>query len=402
MSPDVLVCGAGVGGLACAHALRRAGLDVVVLDRARAPVPVAKGELLQPQAVALLDSWGLLSALHSAGTAPAGRLAIRDPSGRVLLDLDYATLPGDYRQILCTEYHTVLQVMAEAVEVRRGTVVEDLLRDGGRVAGVRLADGSEVRAGLVVAADGFSSRLRRSAGLGVRRTEYPHRLVAFELADTTVDPEISAYQTDGGLRLVYPLPGNRCRLYVQVHPDELRGADLAAWCERVLAELPAIAPLAARLRTSLGRRQILAVHRLRAPELTAPGLALVGEAAHAVHPMAAQGMNSSMADADALATALSGGAAVDEALRAYHRARLDRLDHVATVSHNAARMLTTTGGAAKRLGRRMMRHTAGNPRLLRLTAGNLSGVSLQPLSTMDRLYQLGLLTDRNAHVEVAA
>ncbi|NED55912.1 FAD-dependent monooxygenase, partial [Micromonospora aurantiaca] len=175
----------------------------------------------------------------------------------------------------------------------------------GRVGGVRaVADGAEreIPAPLVVAADGMSSPLRRAAGIGVERREYPHGLVAFDVGGAAVADEVSAYRTGRGLCLVYPLPGGRCRLYVQVTPDEFRGrADLDAWCERLLADVPAIRPLGPAVRASLHRRQLLAVYRLRSARLAVPGLALAGEAAHAVHPMAAQGVNSSLGDAETLA-----------------------------------------------------------------------------------------------------
>ncbi|MFK3984770.1 FAD-dependent oxidoreductase [Micromonospora sp. NPDC050397] len=414
MSYDVVVCGAGVGGLASARALGALGLTVLVLDRQKAPAEVAKGELLQPESVRILDDWGALPALRTGGAVPVDRLAIRDPGGRVLLGLDYRALPGAYREILCTGYSNVLHALAgtlgKTVEVRRGVLVEKAVRDPtGRVTGVRVIDGGrpeEICARLVVAADGLSSRLRRSAGLpGVRR-DYDHRLLAFDLPGVRVADEVSAYRAEHGLRLVYPLPGDRCRLYVQIRPEELRGlgADaLDAWCDRTLAGVPALEPLAEVLRAHLRGRQILAVYRLRAPRLSTPGLALVGEAAHAVHPMAAQGMNSSLGDAETLARLLesAGGgepAAVDRALAGYHADRLRRLDHTATVSHNAARMLTSTAGPARLLGGRMMRHTAANPRLLRLTTGNLAGVDPHRLTPVDRLYQLGLLRDRRAYV----
>jgi 2-polyprenyl-6-methoxyphenol hydroxylase-like FAD-dependent oxidoreductase len=139
------------------------------------------------------------------------------------------------------------------------------------------------------------------------------------------------------------------------------------------------------------------VYRLRAQRLSVPGLALVGETAHAVHPMAAQGVNSSLSDAETLSAALAGESTVDRALEAYQAARRPRLDHIATVSHNAARMITALSGAPKLLGARMMRRTAANPRLLRQTAGNLSGTDVRPLTFVDRLYQLGLLVDRHAN-----
>jgi len=415
---DVVVAGAGAGGLAAARALADGGRRVLVLDSRRTPVPTAKGEILQPESVRVLDRWGVLDALRSTGARPVDRLAIRDPHGRSLLSIDYGVLPDPHRQIVCAEYADLCHVIAAAVpptvEIMRGVRVTDALRDGdGRVCGVRTvghgdAGGTEIRAGLVVAADGMSSPLRRAAGIEVDRREYPHRLLAFDLGaevgGVDVADELSAYRTARGLCLVYPLPRARCRLYVQVRPDEFRSGgmtDLPGWCDRLLADVPALGPLlggplAAAVRAGPHRRQLFAVYRLRARRLSVPGLALVGESAHAVHPMAAQGVNSSLTDAMTLAEAVAAEPEVDRALEVYHATRRPRLDHIATVSHNAARMITSTSGPAKLLGGRMMRRTAANPRLLRRTAGNLSGTDVRPLTFVDRLYQLGLLVDRHA------
>lgn len=408
---DVLVCGAGAGGLAAARALGGSGRQVLVLDRQRVPAPTAKGEILQPEAIRILDQWGALDALRATDARPVDRLAIRDHTGTPLLAIDYAELPGRYKQILCAEYGDLRDVLARsmpgAVTILRGVRVTGPLRDdAGRVVGVRAvgdgagAGGTEIRARLVVAADGMSSPLRKAAGISADRAEYPHRLLAFDVEDVDVDAELAAYRTARGLCLVYPLPKRRCRLYVQVRPDEFRAsgtADLNRWCDALFADVPAIAPLAPALRASLHRRQLFAVYRLRTQALTAPGLALVGESAHSVHPMAAQGVSSSLADAETLAAALSEQDTVDDALAAYESARGPRLDHIAVVSHTAARMITALSGAPKLLGTRMMRRTAANPRLLRRTAGNLSGTDVRPLTFVDRLFQSGLLVDRHAN-----
>jgi 2-polyprenyl-6-methoxyphenol hydroxylase-like FAD-dependent oxidoreductase len=416
MNPDVLVVGAGAAGIGAARALGGLGLNVLVLDRQRSASTVAKGEILQPESVRILDSLGALAGLRATGARAVDQLAIRDPAGQPLLALDYRDLPGQYRQILCAEYAGLQTVLAENlpanVQIRRGARVTEPVRNGaGRVTGVRLvADGAEeqIDAPLVVAADGMSSNLRKAAGIEVQRREYPHRLLAFDVADAEVAAEVTAYRTARGLVLVYPLPGGRCRLYVQVRPDEFRGgtADLSEWFDRLLVDAPAILPLAPAIRASLDRRQLLAVYRLRARRLAVPGLALVGESAHAVHPMAAQGVNSSLADAEVLTAALrtEGStelAAVDRALTSFAASRQPRLDHLATVSHNASRMITSVSGLPKLLGGRMMRRTAANSRLLGMTAGNLSGTNLRPLSFLDRLYQLGVLIDRHADARPA-
>ncbi|NLU75754.1 FAD-dependent monooxygenase [Streptomyces sp. HNM0575] len=387
--------------------------------------------------------------------------------------------------------------LGPGVEIRRGVrVVEALRDDSGRVVGVRLdggrhrdedvngngdgngdgdadgdrdrgedgnsdadgdADGTssgdgtqDVYAPLVVAADGIGSRLRRAVGIGGSRSDYPHRLVSFELDGPPLRPEdFSAYLTDRGLRLVYPLPGGRVRLYVQARPDELRGLDragFARWGADAVREVPALAPLAEAVPAAAGTRQLFPVARFLAERLTAPGLALVGESAYAVHPMAAQGMNSAITCAASLAERLaeqltpavgplesepsevseasdpseaSGSPerseareprtrgpltrepltrdVVDAALRGYELERLPVLAHAARTSDNAARMVTDLSWPGRVLGRRAVRCTGANPRLLHTITYNMAGLGPRPLTLLDRLHQIGLLPDPRAH-----
>ncbi|KOV82564.1 NAD(P)/FAD-dependent oxidoreductase [Nocardia sp. NRRL S-836] len=402
--PDVVVCGAGVAGLAAACALGRLGRRVLVLEKQPTPAPVAKGEVLQPGSLAILEEWGVTDRLDHAGATRLSRLVARSSDGRPRMVLDYGRLPAAHPWLLAHDYQAILDALTDAlpagVEVRRGVHVRAPLRTGDRVTGVRCDDG-DIPAALVVAADGVSSRLRAAVGLSAPRHDYPHRLAAFELHDVDdVEPDFSAYVTDGGLRLHYPLPGRRVRLYVQVAPDELRGLGrdgLDGWAHGVLAGCTGLAPLAGPFRAALARRQVLPVSRSMAHSLVAPGFALVGESGHSVHPMAAQGMNSAIADAHELATVLRQGGTlaadvVDHALRRYDTARRENLAHIGRTSHNAARMITTRSW----VGRRALTGTGRNDRIRHEVMHTMAGLGVRRLTPLDRLHQIELVPDPRA------
>jgi 2-polyprenyl-6-methoxyphenol hydroxylase-like FAD-dependent oxidoreductase len=412
--PDVVICGAGVAGLAAGHALGGLGLRVLILEKQTELTTAAKGEVLQPGALRVLRSWGVEARLETRGALRLSRLVARNGSGADEMALDYGTLPGETTWLLAADHRTILATLADhlpdTVRLRRGVLVRDALRaEDGRVTGVtvRGADGDEpVPAALVVAADGMSSRLRRTTGTTVSKKDYAHRLVALDIPGVAAaGRDFTAYVTDRGLRLSYPLPGARARLYVQTEPDELRGMDRAGllrWTDELVAELPVLAEFGEGLRDSLETRQQLPVSRFVADRLATPGLALVGESGHAVHPMAAQGMNTAIADADRLAACLAAvddprrPSDVDDALRAYHAERLPALAHVGQTSHNAARMLTDLSWFGRTLGRRALRHTGGNHRLRYTVMHNMSGLGTHRLSPLDRLFQIGLLPDPRA------
>ncbi|MEU9456603.1 NAD(P)/FAD-dependent oxidoreductase [Streptomyces sp. NPDC048277] len=409
MTYDAVVCGAGVGGLLCAHALGARGLRVLLLEKLTRPVPLAKGEVFQPSSLTVLRELGLLPRLVERGAVELSRLVVHDAGGGPLLAFDYSGLEAHDRSLLALDYGEILDVFGEAlpktVTCRRGATVTELLRDpAGRVSGVGFTAGGHqetAHAPLVVAADGVSSRLRRLAGISARPVRYGHRLLSFELSGVERPaPEVSAYMTPGGLRLFYPLPGDRARLYVQVAPESLRRMSRAEpdawdeWCSAVCAEAAALAPLRQRLRDCAGTRQVHTLWRFSAARLTVPGMALVGESAHSVHPMAAQGMNTAIADAGTLAGQFADGPltpdAVDDALARYEAQRSGWIRHIDLMSHDATTLVTSTSRAGRAFGRHVLRRMGGSPRLRHIATHNLAGYGMRPFTVRDRLHQLGL------------
>lgn len=129
MNVDVVVCGAGVGGLAAACALGRLGLRVLLLEKQPRPRPVAKGEVFQPGALRVLREWGVSGLLERAGALRLDRLVARDRDGTARMALDYGRLPVDGNWLLAHDYPAILHAFTEAlppsVELRRGVLADE-------------------------------------------------------------------------------------------------------------------------------------------------------------------------------------------------------------------------------------------------------------------------------------
>jgi 2-polyprenyl-6-methoxyphenol hydroxylase-like FAD-dependent oxidoreductase len=195
------------------------------------------------------------------------------------------------------------------------------------------------------------------------------------------------------------MPGGRLRLYVQTTPDEYRRvgrSGLPGWAAEVLAGVPGMRNLHDAMLAGLDTVQPLTAWRYLAPAWSRPGLALLGDAAHSVHPMAAQGMNAAIADADALAEAVATGPDVDEALAEYGRAGARRLTYTARLSHSLARIATDTSWLAGAPARWLVRRGLANARLQQVLTYNMSGLGVRRFTRRDRLYLAGVLRDPHA------
>ncbi|MET0908606.1 MAG: FAD-dependent monooxygenase, partial [Ilumatobacteraceae bacterium] len=181
---DVVVVGARAAGAATAMLLARAGLDVVVVDRARAGSDTLSTHALMRGAVIQLHRWGLLDRVRAAGTPAIGRTTFHLAGGATVVDIR----PGHGIDALYAPRRTVLDPLLadDAAEsgatVRFGFTVAQLLRDAdGRTCGVvgtdRLGRTTHIRARIVVGADGANSIVARHVdapvdGVGVGASNF--------------------------------------------------------------------------------------------------------------------------------------------------------------------------------------------------------------------------------------
>ncbi|MFF4189634.1 FAD-dependent oxidoreductase [Nonomuraea sp. NPDC001831] len=387
---DVLICGAGAGGLTLAHFLGRQGHRVLLADKQSRPRSAHKGELVQPRTVQILEAAGLVEPLAERGARTVRRLSCHTPRGDELIDLDFRLLDKPYDYGLLHYYKDFRDVLGgrlgSTVDYWQGASVRELRRDRhGRVAGAYLGTAgrvTEVAATLTVACDGRESRLRNAAGIEPRIRRYPHQLVGLDLPDAPeLGEDMAMYLTPGGLRVLFQMPGGRARLYVQIPAGRFRSIGrrhLGAWADDLLREVPALRRVAGPLRAGLDSVQVLPAWRFVAPTWQVPGLALLGDAAHGVHPMVGQGMNAAIGDAWCLAGELEAvrdlsATAVDEAMGRYEAARRPVLGYVSRLSHTLALLFTSTSATVRLARPLLLSRNSGNDVLRRRIVAGMAG-----------------------------
>jgi len=337
---EVLVVGGGPAGSSVATFLARAGVDVLVVDRARFPRPKPCAEYLSPQASRLLEAMGALDNVEKSGAAQLSGISVRAPSGDVIKG-DFVASHGfrGFRDRGLSVRREVLDAILldcareAGARVKEGIRVTDVVRDATRrVVGVRtMTDGTagEIRARLVIAADGLRSVIAHRLELA-HALRWPRRLAL--VTHYTGVAEIGEHgemhvERDGYVGIADVGHGvTTVALVVPAVRAREFSEDRAAFLDRWLLARPHLAPRFARAErvSPVVATGPFASHARRA---WSPGAALVGDAADFFDPFTGEGIYAAMRRGEMLAQSVCESLAAmsprssDAPLAAYDAAR---------------------------------------------------------------------------------
>jgi len=384
MDFDVVIIGGGLAGASLAAALAESRLRLALIERKAPPPPGPDWDsrvyALTPASTAFLDRIGAWRHLDAGRVTPIHDMRVFGDDGRSRLDFS-AYESGTLQLAATVESSRLHHALWQGFERQRNLSLlcpaapVELRRAGNRVE-IGLVDGTVVTAKLAVGADGAESWARRAARIEARNRSYSQLGVVANFACARAHRNI-AYQwfRGDGVLAYLPLPGRRVSIVWSA--PEARAADLlalapAAFCARVseagdeaLGALEPLTPPAA-----------FTLSSMIADRMAEGRIALVGDAAHVLHPLAGQGVNLGLGDAHSLADLLR--AAPDPGdrllLRRYERARAEDILALRWVTDGLFRLFDADHRMVARIRNLGLNLTNANPVVKTLLARRAMGI----------------------------
>ncbi len=301
---QIVIIGAGPTGLTLAMLLAQRGIAVKLIEASHSFRRIFRGEALMPSGLEAIEQMGLSDVVTQIPhrTIDAWEFYIEN---RPIFRVDEPMESGGKPCTLISQPALLEAVLARAskcenFEFVSGTAVRDILWQNERVSGVRLSDGQEIAADLVIGTDGRNSIVRQQAHLELVQDAQSFDILWFKLPTSPAfQPENVFYSVLRGQEAFGVFQGSEGNLQVgwslnQDNPIEWQKID---WAEKLAMTAPDwLATHFRQQKEAIERPLLLSIVVGRCPQWHQPGLLLLGDAAHPMSPIRAQGINMALRD----------------------------------------------------------------------------------------------------------
>ena len=407
----VIIVGAGSGGTILGILLARMGMDVLLLERSmHPPQSDILSEILHPNGQKVLDDLGILTTLPSDAVYRICQFDFfRIGKGR-LCTFDYGDLPPPFNVALtaCSGklHQHILNIAAheQSLTVLHGAEFHALIRDGKRVAGVIVEHAGtrhEIRATVVIGADGLRSAVRTALAIPTDVHRYPEGYLLGVLDRPQGFGHRSRYYIGRGTILGL-LPISNDRLYFFYLLPHAANASLdQSGFQRIKDTMVSIDPsLTASVKTLIDRDQTLfrPCFRVRAKTWVTDGAVIIGDAAHAMNPHVSQGRMQAMQDAAVLSRVIqrcvTNGDCSASSLIAFERERRPHVEMLQRLGDEQVLFWNATHPVIQYIVDRVLSTLDHNARLRHQVLAVTAGLRRQPpFHPLDRLIAVGVLPD---------
>jgi 2-polyprenyl-6-methoxyphenol hydroxylase-like FAD-dependent oxidoreductase len=309
-SRGVVIVGAGPAGMALGYLLARRGIAVTVLEMHRDFARSFRGEGMQKSGIDAIRQMGLGEQFDRIPFAMPDMLEIYQGGKRRARVPTAGVGRPDVRMV---SQPVLLGMLAEEAgkfpgfALKMGLTVRELLRENGRVVGVRASEGSEqheFRAALVIGTDGRHAATRKQSGLPEINAPQSYDILWFKIPMPERYPDRKTVQTEMApdrVALAFPSADGQLQMGFIIPKGDFakrRALGPEAWTESLIGRLPNY--LAEQLRAhrdTVANATLLNVVCGRLAEWSIPGLLMLGDAAHPMSPVGGQGVNLALRDA---------------------------------------------------------------------------------------------------------
>ncbi|MBC2777861.1 FAD-dependent oxidoreductase [Parasphingopyxis sp. GrpM-11] len=319
MPTQICIVGGGPAGLVAGMLFARAGVETLVLEKHADFLRDFRGDTVHPSTMELFDQLGLLDELLQLPHNKVDRIRAR-VAGRFIEIADFKRLKTPAPFIAMMPQWDLLDFIADKAKryptfrlMLSSEATGIVAGEGGRIAGVTLADGRTIGASLVIAADGRRSILRREAALPLEELGAPMDVFWFRVPKHREEETFGVFENGRIIVLIDRGDYWQCAfVFPKGEGERVRSRPIEAFRQELSTAVPLLAEGIGEI-ASWDDVKLLSVGLDRLTRWYKPGLLAIGDAAHAMSPIGGVGINLAVQDAVAAANILASPMAKGEA-----------------------------------------------------------------------------------------